>query len=178
MIERKTILSDDRIYRYTLWREWDFSAIKPAELELGWDGFKNLKRSEDYVQWIGLNPSTADETVDDQTIRVCQGFAKRWGYGAMCMTNLFAFRSTNPEVMKKEANPAGEHNMHHLLQCASEAALVIAAWGCDGTFLNQDLNVKEKLGQIGIKLHCLIKTADGHPRHPLRIKADTRPVIL
>lgn len=63
-------------YRYTLWREW-----------IGGEGF---------VQFIGLNPSTATDTEDDPTIRRCINYAKSWGYGGMCMTNLFAYRATLP----------------------------------------------------------------------------------
>lgn len=55
--------SKDRLYRYQLWRIWD--------------------ESKPYMNVIGLNPSTADETKDDPTIRRCLGFAKAWGYGAL-----------------------------------------------------------------------------------------------
>lgn len=151
------VFSSCRKYRYVLWRTWS-----PGP----------------YVNFIGLNPSTADETKDDATIRVCRGFAQRWGFGAMCMTNLFAFRATDPKAIKAQTNPMGEDNMHHLLQVSSEARLVVAAWGCNGTIFNQDLNVKEKLSQVGVKLHCLLKTDGGHPRHPLRIRRETMPIPL
>lgn len=49
--------------------------------------------------FVGLNPSTADETEDDQTIRRCVGFAMDWGYGGLCMGNLFAIRATKPKNM-------------------------------------------------------------------------------
>ena len=74
--------SECRKYRYTLWRRWD-----------------GLFASG-YAMFIGLNPSTADETNDDPTIRRCIGYARDWGYGGLCMTNLFAFRATLPKNMK------------------------------------------------------------------------------
>ncbi|MBK8271403.1 MAG: DUF1643 domain-containing protein [Planctomycetes bacterium] len=60
--------------------------------------------------FIGLNPSTADETQDDPTVRRCIRYAQSWGYGALCMTNIFAYRSTDPLVMKRFDDPIGPKN--------------------------------------------------------------------
>lgn len=79
--------SEDRKYRYTLWREWDMSDDMIATMP-GYD------RTGEYLQVIGLNPSTADESKDDPTLRRCIDFAQRFGFGALCMTNLFAWRAT------------------------------------------------------------------------------------
>ena len=76
---QRTIFSQDREFRYTLWRQWG--------------------RVVKTVAFIGLNPSTADEQVDDPTVRRCIRFAKDWGYDAMWMMNIFAFRATDPKVM-------------------------------------------------------------------------------
>lgn len=151
------VFSPCRRYRYELWRKWG-------------DG--------PYAMFIGLNPSTADETKDDPTIRRCIAFAKAWGYSALCMTNIFAFRATDPDVMKRERNPFGENNQHHLLKCASEAGIVIAAWGVHGTHANGDLAVRDLLSRIGVTLQCLGRSKDGHPRHPLYLKADCKPFPL
>jgi len=157
-MNRSTIFSDDRLYRYTLWREWD--------------------ESLPYLMVIGLNPSVADETLDDPTIRKCRGFAKQWGFGSLCMTNLFAWRDTDPSKMKKVAFPIGESNQHHLLRCASGAGMVLAAWGAQGSHLGQDAVVKCFMRQINITLHCLRPTKDGHPGHPLYIPYSEQPQIL
>ena len=77
---RHAVFSPCRTYRYALSRVW--AADKP------------------YALFIGLNPSTADETLDDPTIRRCIDFAKRWGYGGLVMANLFAYRATEPSEMK------------------------------------------------------------------------------
>lgn len=85
--DRTAAFSRSRIYRYELWRRWA-------------DGGR-------YVNFICLNPSTADEHKDDPTVRKCVKFARTWGYGAMCITNLFAYRATDRSVIKKVADPVG-----------------------------------------------------------------------
>lgn len=157
-MNRETILSPCRQYRYVLWREWDMT-------------------NPTYLNVIGLNPSKADENSDDPTIRKCIGFAKRLGFGALCMTNLFAFRATQPDDMKKATDPAGIDNHHHVLQCASEAGTVLAAWGADGKHHNQDLNVRQWMQSVGVTLHCLRQNKDGSPGHPLYIPYTAQPVI-
>lgn len=168
---RRTILSACRQYRYTLWREWKTQTdlLNPPTSRSGrWP-------DHSYAMFIGLNPSTADETKDDPTIRKCVGFAKRWGFAGLCMTNLFAWRATKPEDMKRAENPSGEDNQHHILQCASTARIIIAAWGKNGSYRNQDLTVMQWLGSIGTKLHCLRTNGDGSPEHPLYVPYEVTP---
>lgn len=155
-MERKTILSPCRTYRYALWREWD--AANPK-----------------YLNVIGLNPSTADETKDDPTIRKCIGFAKKLGFGALCMTNLFAFRATQPKDMKAAADPEGPDSIQWLLDCADEAAMVIAAWGADGAFRDRNVEILDILASWGVHLHCLRENQDGSPGHPLYIPYSAEP---
>lgn len=175
MIERKTILSDDRVYRYTLWREWQCQPVwGSCQLPSGHIG-SHSQESKGYAMFIGLNPSTADETLDDPTIRRCVGFAKRWGYSALCMTNLFAIRTKDPSMMKKHPFPAGQDNHSWILRCASEAGIVVAAWGKDGRHQNQDLNVREWVNSVNAVMFCLKLNRDGTPQHPLYVPADTVP---
>ena len=108
MKERSATFSPDRNYRYTLWRRW-------------------LDRRPSLMV-IGLNPSTADETKDDPTVRRCICFARDWGFGALCMTNLFAFRATDPNLMKAAPEPIGDANNAALVLTAGQAGLVLAAW--------------------------------------------------
>lgn len=168
-VERKTVLSDCRQYRYTLWRDWDMDLLTGCA-----DDAKDL---DSYAMFIGLNPSTADETKDDPTIRKCIGFAKRWGFAGLMMTNLFAFRATEPRIMKRQQNPVGENNIHFLISCSSQAGIVIAAWGVNGTHRNQDLYVMGELAKIGVAVHRLRKTKAGHPEHPLYVPYEIVPKI-
>jgi len=153
-MQRQTILSPCRTYRYVLWREWDL--INPA-----------------YAMFIGLNPSTADEVEDDPTIRRCVDYAKRWGYGALCMTNLFAYRETDRELMKRHPSPVGKDNDRWLVETAKDASVVVAAWGTHGVHLRRDQAVIRLLGR---KLNCLGMTKDGHPGHPLYLKKTLTPI--
>lgn len=152
--ECSAILSSCRQYRYELWRKW---GDKP------------------YCAFIGLNPSTADENIDDPTIRRCVGFAKAWGYGGLCMVNLFAFRATKPEVMMAAADPIGPENNQHLQSLAERCDIFVAAWGKDGSFLNRDREVKLMLPP---RIYFLKKNKDDSPAHPLYLKSDLKPELL
>ena len=149
-VERTARLSLCRTYRYELWRRWG-------------DG--------PFCMFIGLNPSTADETADDPTIRRCVGFAKAWGFSALCMTNLFAFRATEPQDMKKALDPIGPDNDRTVEALAEQAGVVVAAWGADGVFLKRDVYAKLFVD----RLHYLRLTKHGHPGHPLYLPGDLTP---
>jgi hypothetical protein len=162
MSHRKTIFSPDRRHRYTLWREW-----------IGGNG---------YAMFVGLNPSTADEVQDDPTIRRCIAYAKRWGYAGYCMTNIFAFRATDPRVMFAAPDPIGAENDHYLVECAKGAGIVVAAWGAHGAYMNRGAAVAQLLPD----LHYLRLTKGGFPGHPLYLPSrlvptpwpkDQRPLI-
>lgn len=163
MTNRETIFSPCRKYRYTLWRD-------------GWDLF-GLNSSK-YAMFIGLNPSTADETLDDPTIRRCINFSKRWGYGAYVMTNLFAWRDTKPENMKRSAEPVGEENDRWISELAKDAGIIVCAWGKDGKFKSRDLAVMRLLEPFSSKTHALHINSDGTPKHPLYIPAIAEPKLF
>lgn len=147
-------LSACRTYRYALWRTWD--SAKP------------------FVLFVGLNPSTADEKTDDPTLIRCMNFAKSWGYGGVCMANLFAFRATDPAQMKAASDPVGKQNNRWLKKLAGEAGIVVAAWGNDGAFLGRS----EKVIKILPELHCLKMNKSGEPAHPLYQPAKRQPVPI
>lgn len=150
-------MSNCRQYRYTWWPH-EFCDITPGR----------------YVQFIGLNPSTADENTRDPTVRRCIQFAKDWGYSGLCMTNLFAYRATDPREMKKALKPVGPENDYWLKLIATNAGKVIAAWGNHGSHNSRDYLVKRLLTSV-CKLEALNITKAGMPQHPLYLKADTQP---
>lgn len=171
MNDRRTIFSDDRVYRYTLWREF-YPLQKLDGFEMKLEGNK----AHFFVLFVGLNPSTADETNDDPTIRRCVGFAKEWGYGALCMVNLFAFRATSPKDMMKSPEPVGPDNSQHLMRLWRDAGEIVCAWGKDGRFNNRDADFIAlcNLARLDSKLRCLGVNGDGTPKHPLYLKASTK----
>jgi len=149
--------SPDRIYRYVLWRIWDKS--KPA------------------IMFIGLNPSTADESLNDPTITRCLGFSKSWGYGSLYMLNLFAFRATDPNDMKSTSMPIGEENLKYLIQYAKTVDQIICAWGNHGSYLNQSkiiLDLFRKDESLFTKLYYFKLSQKGEPVHPLYQSADSK----
>lgn len=150
-------LSPCRAYRYSLWRQWA-------------DNSKPLPVS--YAMFIGLNPSTADEKEDDPTIRRCIAFAKAWGYDGLCMTNLFAFRATQPHDMMAASDPVGDYNDTSLGIWSQGAGIVVAAWGTHGSFQGRDKIVRKMLPD----LHYLRLTKDGHPGHPLYLPKTLMPL--
>jgi|TARA_B110000971_G_scaffold121074_1_gene124015 hypothetical protein len=151
---KNAIFSPCRRYRYALWRTWDQN--KPS------------------VLFIGLNPSTADETNDDPTLTRCINYAKYWGYGSVCIANIFAYRATKPKELFARKRIIGKENNHWLFKLANDADLVIAAWGNHGQYKNRSSHVKLMFKQ----LHCLKLTKKGEPAHPLYLRADLTPTLF
>jgi hypothetical protein len=165
--ERMTpaIFSEDRVYRYTLSRTWfDFQGVEVAA---------DVPR---YVNFICLNPSTADETKDDPTVRRCVGYAKAWRFDGLVVTNIFAFRSTVPAALYRPSNnPTGPRNDYYIRQVASMAALVVCAWG-EHAKLNGRGDAVRKLIRDVCDPHYLRLNASGRPAHPLYLPASLEPI--
>ena len=140
-----------RKYRYALWRIWD--------------------RSKPWVLFIGLNPSTADERCNDRTLDKCIHYASVWGYGGVYMANLFAYRATDPDKMKKCRSPIGPENDEWLIKLHRDAGMVVAAWGNDGAFKNRAEKVCSFLGDM----HCIKINHTGEPAHPLYQLKSAKP---
>jgi len=131
------------------------------------------------VAFIGLNPSSADETKNDPTVRKCIGFAQRWGYGGLLMLNLYALMATKPARMwerhqKGYSISGGFKNDPVFLKAyidKFEVKQIIAAWGCDKLDRWRTLKAAEW------RLDCLKINDDGQPGHPLYLPymAERRP---
>ena len=155
-ITRKASFSRCGQYRYHLSRQWT--------------------SGQGRCVFIGLNPSTADSSADDPTIRRCMDFAQRWGYAEMVMVNLFAFKTPHPKLLKLSDLPEGPQNRRVLRKACSSANLIVAAWGAHGSYANQ----AKKLSNIWAHypLHCFGLTKAGHPLHPLYQRSDARLVLF
>ena len=141
-----------RTWRYTLWRRWD-------------DGASSA------LLWVMLNPSTADEAKNDPTIERCQRRTAQLGFSALVVCNLFAFRATDPKVMRKAADPVGPDNDAHIREQASRCPVAVCAWGRHGTFMGRDAAVVAMLRAAGATPHCL----GAWPTHPLYVPYDVKP---
>ena len=135
---------------------------------------------EDCVVWVMLNPSTADATTDDPTIRKCVGFSKRWNYGRLIVVNLFALRSTDPSALARNTDPVGVENDFQIANALKSAAEVVVAWGCQQHMSTEKLRrrpaqLAELIGRLrpDVEVSCLGYRKDGSPRHPLMLAYTT-----
>lgn len=159
-------ISPDGLYRYALVRHWndDNRAV---------------------LRWILLNPSTADGTEDDPTVRRCVAFSRRWGYGGMVILNLFARRATLPLTLVADdrdsrivnpIDPVGPDNDRVIAYYVDHSGrTVIAGWGASFTgwrrFTEREREIRDRYPQI----RHLGLTLGGHPKHPLYLPGDTDP---
>jgi hypothetical protein len=155
VVERSAVISPCGTYRYRLDR--------------------TFAHGEGDAVFIMLNPSTADGTVDDPTIRRCMGFAAAWGHRRLIVVNLFAFRSPSPKDLLLVADPVGPENEVYLEAATRPAARVICAWGKDGSLLSRSLTVRQRLAQWNVPALYLGLTKAGEPRHPLYMAGATLP---
>jgi hypothetical protein len=136
-------------YRYHLWRRWD--ELSPM------------------MVWVMLNPSTADATTDDPTIRRCIGFAKLHGCGGISVKNVFALRVTDPRELLSSSDPFGE-NEDYLLGARSVTLLtkLVVGWGAKmGGKRLAPYYAKARVLLLPQKPNCFGTTKSGDPRHPL-----------
>ena len=156
-IESNASFSPDRDYRFALWRIWD---DRPK------------------VMFVGLNPSTASESLNDPTIRRCIGFAKDWGYGGVYMCNLFGLVSTDPKALYEHLDPVGRGNNLVLQMIRDRCRLAVAAWGALVNTRDFKYYYTQHRAEIVAEwlapMMCLGITKNNCPRHPLYLSKDTK----
>jgi len=154
MTDAGATFSPCRRWRYLLWRRWD--AAKPV------------------ANFLMLNPSTADEVKLDPTCSRARDYAERWGFGSLYVTNVFAWRATDPDDMKAAKDPVGPDNDAAIVKAAADSALVVCAWGNHGTHRERSRKILQILRQENIALHALRVNANGEPAHPLYLPGSLR----
>lgn len=135
-----------------------------------------LTEGQKVVNFCMLNPSTADELVNDPTVRRCIGYAQDWGYDRVIVTNIFAYRSTDPKGLKRICDPIGVENDYYIEKAAAKADLIITAWGTHGGYLNRGEAVKKILRPY--QPHHLGLTKCLQPKHPLYLRKSLLPIPL
>lgn len=147
--------SDCDRYRYALTRVWDEAALR--------------------LTYVMLNPSTATEVQNDPTIERCERRARALGYGGIRITNIFAWRDTDPKALKRAAAPIGPDNDRIVAEASSWGDLTLCGWGAHGTHMDRGAEIAELLRSTGHRLATLGLSKAGHPRHPLYISYQTQP---
>ncbi|HMM95318.1 DUF1643 domain-containing protein [Phycicoccus sp.] len=157
-IERGAVFGDEGnppLHRYRLTRRWGPGAP---------------------VVFVMLNPSIADHRQDDPTIRRCIGYARGWGFSAMHVVNLYAYRATKPPSMWAAEtlgyDIVGPGNDDAIRDEVEHAGLVVAAWG-----VHARLDRVRRFFELadGDVVTALSVTAVGAPGHPLYLRADLQP---
>lgn len=160
-IKRDAKFSEDRKYRYVLDREWD--------------------ESGKLVTFIMLNPSIANEIINDQTIKRCLAFAKKWNCGRLKVVNLFAWRATDPNELTKVDDPVGPDNDTRILEAIKQADMVVCAWGNNVTKVSSGKDRGQKVrgmirAQATTPYYLGSLTKKDNPPHPLRLATNTELV--
>lgn len=144
-IAKGAIFSDDGRYRYALWRSWS-QYKKP-------------------LMFIGLNPSTANQFMDDPTITRLIARAANDDFGGILAGNLYAYVSSDPRVLTQNDDVIGLENNDYLRQMIALAKVVLCAWG---SFPAANKRANEVIGLVNDPF-CLGVNHDGNPKHPLYI---------
>lgn len=150
-LDSGAIFSPDRKYRYDLYRVW--------------------RKYGRRINFVGLNPSTANELIDDPTIRRCISFAKAWGYGEFHMLNLFAFVASDPRTLCwPNPDPVGPENDEYLKALHPEIVIAWGSWGKLHVGIESRANTVKRML---VDPYCLGVNKDGEPKHPLYLPATT-----
>jgi hypothetical protein len=153
----RAIYSPCERYRYVLWRDW---------------GSRGRR-----VGFVMLNPSTATEVQNDPTVERCERRARTLGFDGFGVANIFAFRATDPRVMRAQADPIGPQNDAAIAELAGQVDMLICAWGTHGAHLGRGAAVGALLRGLARPLHHLGLTQGGAPKHPLYIAYTQTPEL-
>lgn len=148
-----------RTCRYMLWRIWD--------------------QALPIVTFAMLNPSRADESTLDNTLRRTHTFARVNGYGGMIIVNLIPFVSPSPkDAVDAEDRAFGENsggrNVQHIQNALRRSKTIVVGfgtWVSESPFREAYQQLKEILNERSPV--CLGHNADGSPKHPLYVAANT-----
>jgi hypothetical protein len=156
----EAVFSKCGLFRYSLLRRW------------------NDARNTKLINFVMLNPSTADAMKNDPTVERCCRRAQTLGYDQLIVTNVFALRSTDPVALYAAVDAVGPRNDAFIRDVAEKADVVVCAWGNHGVHLGRGdavnrlliLNAKKKVYRLGAL------TQENQPRHPLHVSYRERLV--
>ena len=153
--------SEDGIYRYALWRFWNYRVAKEGKAKA--------------VMFIMANSSKAGASKNDPTTIKCARYAQRWGYDGMYLGNLYPRIDTYSRFSGlTEEELLGEKADDWLGLMRDSSAMWIAAWGFMGGSHPERAKVVRAMFP---RLHYLELAKDGKPKHPLYLSAGLEPVL-
>lgn len=153
-LKRSADLSECGRYRYRLERWW---------------------RDGEPAVFVMLNPSTANATEDDPTIRRCMAFSRSWGYSGIIVVNLFSWRATRPSELPAYKHLAvGPHGDAAIRAAVIRSSMVVCAWGAHGSKYGRGAEVLDMIREYRTPRAIRI-TKDGYPAHPLYLPGHLQP---
>ena len=144
-ISRSADISNDKKERFSLSRIWD--SKKPK------------------VLYIMLNPSYADDELDDPTIKRLIFFSKKFKFGGFYVTNLFTQITPYPKELNMD-NHLKKKNLKIISELIKKSNSIVYAWG---NLVNEP---RELLSIVKNPL-CFKKNLNGTPRHPLYLPSSS-----
>lgn len=157
MIREADIPDADPRYRYALRRIWN--------------------PGRERVCFLCLNPSTADAHVDDATVRLLVGYARRWGAGAIEIVNLYAWRAKNPKALRTAKDPVGPENDAAIVAAIRRGGRLVAAYGALGPDKRRAERVLDLVRPYR-DVYALAVTQEGRPHHPRGLLATLTPTLF
>ena len=159
----RAILSECRNYRYTLSRDVSMFGDK-------------------VFAYFGVNPSTADETFDDQTVKKWIGFTEKNSGSKFLVGNVFAYRATDVNELAEVEDPVGPDNDEYLSGLIDQADVLVPCWGARDKLPK---SLRERLDDVmslliasGKPVLCFGLTASGDPKHPMMLSYETKLVPM
>jgi hypothetical protein len=145
-ILRKAKFSKDKKHRYELSRHWD------------------LSKSD--ILFIMLNPSIANENIDDPTIKRLINFTKKFNYGGFFVANLFTYITPYSKTLDTSSGLT-KLNLKTIKNFVNKAEEVVYAWG-------NSIKEPEELKNLVENPKCFGRNLNGTPKHPLYLPSNSK----
>tara|TARA_B100001250_G_C19796692_1_gene789041 strand:+ start:2009 stop:2458 length:450 start_codon:yes stop_codon:yes gene_type:complete len=132
--------------RYSLWRIWN----------------QNLPK----VLYVMLNPSLANNSQDDNTIKRLNYFTKKFGFGGFYVGNIYPHITPYPKILYRLNLHFSNKNNFYLNSMIKKSEKIVFAWG----------NCKERPLWIEKSVQtpfCFGHNKNGSPKHPLYLPKST-----
>lgn len=126
--------------------------------------------------YFGVNPSTADASINDQTITKLGEFTRRHGGNHFIVGNAFTYRATDVRALAA-ATPNHADADRHIDAIIAEADILVPMWG---RTTKVPKHLRPRFNEVAAKLLASPKpmmvfgwTAGGDPKHPLMLGYNT-----